>query len=522
MVDPVALYQSAQRALQASRNEAARTLCQKLLAIRPTFADGYFLLSIAEVETGRINPALEAIAQAVRLAPRAEYLAHQAKCLSLARRDAEAMSAADRSASMRPTDALTLDTIGCVYSRLGAHAKAATFFARAVEQRPDRVDMRYNLASSLAFGGRFEEAAAHYEQIIDRQPDFVKAHLALSTLKRQSAESNHIARLERLLPQVHASVDTLHLRYALAKEYEDLGHYEAAFRNLDIANRRRKAELGYHIGIDKAIFEQATAGFESAGYFSGGSPLADDPIFIVGMPRTATTLTDRILSSHPDVESAGELPAMPLAVKRLAGTGSRRVLDAETLHAAGRVCPEALGRMYLELAAPHRGRKARFIDKLPLNFLYAGFIARALPRASIVCLRRHPLDTVWSNYKHLFGTDFTYYNYSFDLLDTAAYYVMFDRIIRLWQRLFPGRVLELQYESLVEDTEGQSRRLLEHCGLRWAPECLSFHDNPSAVATPSTTQVRQRVYRSSVGRWRDYERHLAPVREFFAAEGIAN
>jgi hypothetical protein len=177
--------------------------------------------------------------------------------------------------------------------------------------------------------------------------------------------------------------------------------------------------------------------------------------------------------------------------------------------------------LYLELAAPHRRRDVRFVDKLPLNFFYVGFIARALPRASIVCLRRHPLDTVWSNYKHLFGTNFSYYNYSFDLLDTAAYYVMFDRLVKLWQRLFPGRVLELQYEAVVEDLEGQSRRLLAHCGLDWADECLRFYENKSAVATPSSTQVRQPIYRGSLGRWRAYERHLAPVREFFEAHGIA-
>src|SRR5262249_43087000 len=162
------------------------------------------------------------------------------------------------------------------------------------------------------------------------------------------------------------------LHYALAKEYEDLEDYGAAFRNLETANRRRKAELGYHIGGDKTTFEQLTASFQTDGYFWGDSPLTDDPIFIVGMPRTGTTLTDRIPSSHPDAGSAGELQAMPLAVKRLAGTRSLRILDAETLHAAGRVAPETLGRMYLELAAPHRGQKARFIDKLPLNFLYTG------------------------------------------------------------------------------------------------------------------------------------------------------
>jgi tetratricopeptide (TPR) repeat protein len=241
MVDPVALYQAAQRALQASRNEEARRLCQRVIAARPTFADGYFLLAIAEANIGRIKAAIEALAQAVRLAPRAEYLAHYAKCLVLAKRDTEALAAADRATSMGPTDALTLDTIGCVYSRLSAHAKAVPLFEQAVKQSPDHREMRYNLASSLGISGRFDEAAEHYETIIAAQADVVKAHSALSRLKKQSPESNHVERLEKLLQRAHDSVDALHLHYALAKEYDDLGNYEGAFRSLDTANRRRKA-----------------------------------------------------------------------------------------------------------------------------------------------------------------------------------------------------------------------------------------------------------------------------------------
>jgi tetratricopeptide (TPR) repeat protein len=521
MADPVALYQAAQGALRASRNEEARRLCQQLIAAKPSFADGYFLLAIAEANIGRINAAIEVLAQAVRLAPRAEYLAHYAKHLVLAKRDAEALAAADSATSMSPTDAQTLDTIGCVYSRLGAHEKAIPLFKEAVKQQPDHHEMRYNLASSLGFSGRFDEAAGHYEKIIATRPDFVQAHSALSRLRKQSPESNHIERLETLLQRARGGVDALHLHHALAKEYEDLGDYDAAFRNLDVANRRRKAEIGYHIGIDRAIFEHTARKFQQDSYFRGKSDATADPIFIVGMPRTATTLTERILSSHPEVESAGELQAMPLAIKRLAGTASRRVLDTATLDAVSALAPATVGRMYLELAAPHRRRNVRFVDKLPLNFFYVGFIARAMPNASIVCLRRNPLDTVWSNYKHLFGTSFSYYNYSFDLLDTAAYYVMFDRLVKLWRQLFPGRLLELQYEAVVEDLEGQSRQLLAHCGLDWTDECLRFYENKSAVATPSTTQVRQPIYRSSLGRWRAYEGHLAPVREFFEAHGIS-
>lgn len=495
-------------------------MCLALIAARPGFADGHFLLGLVEGNAGRIKLALEALNNAVRLSPRAEYLAQYARFLVLARQDQQASEVADRAAALAPTDAVTLDTVGCVYSRLGAHEKAAPLFEAAVERQPDHAQMRFNLASSLGFLGRFTEAAGHYETVIAAQPRFVKAHSALSALGKQTPESNHVARLEGLLPQVSGGVEELHLRYALAKEYEDLQDYDAAFRHLDTANGRRKAQLGYHIDFDRAIFERLLQRFTQADYFRGKSEVTDAPIFIIGLPRTGTTLADRILSSHPQVESAGELQAMPVAVKRLAGTKSRFVLDAETVDAAAGISPTELGRLYLSGARPHRRTRPRFIDKLPLNFLHVGFIARALPNAAIVCLRRHPLDTVWSNYKHLFATDFSYYNYSYDLLDTAAYYVLFDRLMGLWQRLFPGRVLELRYEKLVDGLEEESRRLLEHCRLEWSADCLRFHENTSAVATPSATQVRQPIYRNALGRWRAYERHLLPVREFFETHGI--
>jgi hypothetical protein len=239
------------------------------------------------------------------------------------------------------------------------------------------------------------------------------------------------------------------------------------------------------------------------------------------MPRTGTTLVDRILSSHPDVGSAGELQAMPLAVKEAAGTSSRVVVDAETIRASLRADALALGERYMERAAPHRpAGKSHFVDKLPANMLYVGHIAQALPRARIVCLRRNPMDTVWSNFKNLFAPGSAYYFYSNDLLDTARYYARFDRLMASWQRRFPGRVLELQYEALVADQEGETRRLLDHCGLSWDAATLAFHENRAAVATPSAAQVRRPINADAVDRWRVHAEALEPVRQFFASQGI--
>ncbi|MFC3215130.1 sulfotransferase family protein [Novosphingobium panipatense] len=245
------------------------------------------------------------------------------------------------------------------------------------------------------------------------------------------------------------------------------------------------------------------------------------------MPRTGTTLVDRILSSHPEVEAAGELQAMPLAVKELAarhsdGASSRRVLDAATVAASRAIDHRSLGEAYLVRADAHRRHtRPRFTDKLPANFLYIGYIAQALPEARIVCLRRNPMDTIWSNYKNLFASQSAYYAYSYDLMDTARYFARFDRLMVMWERLWPGRVLQLSYESLVADQERETRRLLAHCGLDWNEACLSFHENRTAVATPSAAQVRRPMNRDGLEKWRAYEAALEPARSWLAGQGIS-
>lgn len=512
----------ARDALARGHFAAVRQHAAALAAAPATAAEARFLLGIADASEGRVGPGLAHIEAAIAMLPTAEYLAQQARLLIMLRRDGEARDAARAAEAMGPVDALTFDTIGNVHARLGDHQAALRNFAPAVAHDGGNLDFRYNLAMALAFLGRTGEAAAQHELILQRSPANGRAHHALSGLARATRDGNHIERLEAVLARGPAPDDALRIRYALAKEYEDIGESGAAFRHLHVANTAHKARIGYDFADDAAIFDAIEAGFRQPGFLAGASTLADAPIFITGMPRTGTTLVDRILSAHPDVHSAGELQAMPLAIKQLGGTRSRRVIDPETVAASGAAGPEAVGRAYLARANPHRlAAGGRFIDKLPANFLNIGHIARALPGASIVCLRRHPLDTVWSNYKNLFASTSAYYFYSYDLIDTARYFARFDRLMAFWDQLFPGRILQLSYEALVADQEGESRRLYAHCGLDWNDAALAFHSQTAAVATPSAAQVRRAIYNDSVARWRAHAEALAPVQAFFEAEGIA-
>ena len=244
-----------------------------------------------------------------------------------------------------------------------------------------------------------------------------------------------------------------------------------------------------------------------------------EPIFIVGMPRTGTTLVERILAGHSRVYAAGELPNLPLQVKRLAGTPSAEVLEEETLRRAPRLDLVRLGECYIDSTRSRTGHTPRFIDKLPLNFMYLGLIRLTLPKAKIICLRRDPMDTCLSNYRQLFATEFKYDHYSYDLLDCGRYYLEFDKLMRHWQNVMPGVVHEVQYEDLVAEPERVSRELVAFCELDWEPRCLEFHTQQGSVATPSATQVRQPIYNSSVNRWRRYGESMQPLFELLSSAG---
>ena len=306
--------------------------------------------------------------------------------------------------------------------------------------------------------------------------------------------------------------------HALAKQHEDEGRYQTAFHLLTRGKRRKAATLGYSFDADRALFAAAER-VPAALTGSGAGCQSREPIFIVGMPRTGTTLVERILSSHPSVFSAGELTNFGLVLKRAAGTSSNRVLDAETLDACARCDLAAVGSGYVESTRPRTGHTERFIDKMPLNFFYVPLIRRALPHAKIICVRRNPLDTCLSNYRQLFATSFSYYNYAYDLLDTGRYYAAFAALTARWRATMGDHYLEVRYEDVVDRTDHEARRLVEFCELPWDPRCLAFQDNAAPVATASSAQVRQPIYRTAMERWRHYERELAPLRALLADAG---
>lgn len=520
MNEPVELYAQAIAALNRGEWQKAQSLAMSLLKQAPHHAGVHYVAGAAALQLGQMPLAAELSRRAVSLNPeRADYAAQLARVLAVGRFIREAVEVADKAMALMPEDPLTLDTLGVVYTQANEHGKAIEVFSRAAALMPNRASYRFNLATSLTFSGRIDEAEREHQSCLTLDPGYWKAYLALSQLRRQTEASNHVSWFESVLPSAERNADALmYLHLALAKEYEDLGRYETAFDHLTKGKSANRASRAYSIGRDEALFK-ALAEAPLAPLAAGSQ--SREPIFVIGMPRSGTTLVERILSSHPQVHSAGELQNFGVVLKRATGSRTPQMLDLDTVARVKDVDWRRLGDAYVASTRPGTGHTPYFVDKLPHNFLYAGFIASALPNAKIICLRRNAMDTCLSNFRQLFAQSSPYYDYSFDLMDTGRYYLLFEQLMAHWRQAIPGRILEVDYESIVEDQEGSTRLLLDFCGLPWDDACLRFQDNQAPVATASAIQVRAPIYRSALQRWKRYESQLSELRELLEKAGIA-
>lgn len=463
----------------------------------------YFALGVIAFEHQNFGKSLELFSKAVELDPKtAEYHIYLAKTLSTLGHQNEAKAQADIAVGFDGLDAHLLDTLGVIYSRAGFHNLAIPVFSRAVAAKPDVANFHFNMAASAQFMGDFETAEAAYKKTLALDPKFYRAWPSLISLKKQTPETHALDTLIACFETAEDDIDgRLQLGHAIAKTYEDLGHHKENMAWLIRGKHAKHNQFPYDRVQGRATFEAVKRSRPAP----LKSKITDVPIFIVGLPRTGTTLVDRILSSHPEVSSAGELNIFAELIKQKTGTLSNFVMDAETFLKTDQLDLSDVGQSYLD-SARKRAAPAKFIvDKMPLNVFYAGLIHRAIPNARIIALRRGAMDSCLSNFRQLFSTQQSYYNYTYDLDDTAWFYRQFEGLVAHWRQTLPAdRFMEVRYEDIVFDQNNQTRRLLEFCDLDWDEACLNFHENKAPVSTASSVQVRQPLYSGSIGRWKKY------------------
>jgi len=484
-------------------------------------AAAYFVLGKISADHNNHAKARELFSKAVELAPSNVYCqVYLAQILTLGGEQVAAKQHADIAASLaHDADHHIADTIGVIYTRTGFHELAIPWFKSAVQSRPDLHNYQYNLGASLQFIGEFTQAEAAFRQVLHIEPNHYRALSSLVQLKKQTNDNQIIPELTATFAQMSEDADArLHLGHAIAKSLEDLGDYR---ESLSWLHKAKKLKLQQASLVNYQEIVQAIQGLPLNHTETDGG---EAPIFIVGLPRTGTTLVDRILGSHSEVVSAGELNLFAGLVKQASGSCSNLTLDVDTLVDTAKLNATEmlrLGDQYIKLCEPLRRGAKRFTDKMPLNFLYCGLIHQALPNARIVVLRRNPMDSCLSNYRQLLTTQQAYYAYTFSLEATAQFYGLFNDLIAHWERVLPSnRFLQIRYEDIVFDQRNQTERLLKFCDLEWKEACLNFHQNEAPVSTASSVQVRKPLYSGSIGRWQRYAGALDELEQILRDKGI--
>jgi tetratricopeptide (TPR) repeat protein len=445
---------------------------------------------------------------------------NRAQCLLALGRRAEAREAAAVARQAAARDPIVLDAVGSVFSFAGDQQRALEAYDRAVALAPDNPQFMFNRATVRRFLGHLDGAEADYDRVIALRPGDFEAYKNRTDLRTQTPARNHVGELEQLIAGGFADWrGEVQIRHALAKELEDIGEFDRSFEQLHQGAKARRAHLRYDVATDVATVDWIIEAFQSAPYPRAEDCCPDAPIFIVGLPRSGTTLVERILSSHSSIESAGELNdfAFALVASVRGQSGGAQPSRRELIERSARVDFAALGRDYLRRARATAARGGRFTDKLPLNYLYCGLIRRALPNARIVHLTRHPLAACYAMYKTLFKDG---YPFSYDLGEIAKYYAAYRRLMDFWNSALPGAIHSLSYESLVADQVGETRKLLQYCGLEWQEGCVDFHRNPAATTTASAAQIRRPIYDSSLAQWRHYARQLTALSDELEAAGV--
>jgi len=519
---------------------------EKAISLNPEFTRAHSNLGFALQAVGRHNDAIAHFERAVSLAPeQAEVHSNLGNALQMLGRQTEAIMHYEKAVALKPDFAEAHSNLAWALRADNRREEAIQQFRKAIQMKPNYVSPYLNLATVLRDKSRYEEAIACYEQAIAIKPDSDKAYAQLGrtlvelgrieeahrvfdkgrkvapqkiNIYGAMADSHRFVVGDPLLAEMEelakrkdalAEQDQILMHFALAKAYSDVVEHERSFRHLLAGNALKRRQINYDETETLGFFERIQSTFtpELMAKPRRGNP-SEVPIFVLGMPRSGTTLFEQILASHPKVFGAGELTEFGDQVGKLS---AERGCFPEVASALSAEQLQQLGARYVDRIKPLAPGAERIIDKMPTNFCFVGLIHITLPKARIIHTRRDPVDTCLSCFSKLFAGDLPY---AYELGELGRYYRAYERLMQHWREVLPeGAMLEVQYEALIADLEGQARRIVAYCGLEWSDMCLSFHRTQRPVQTASASQVRQPIYSSSVGRSRAYRDRLRPLFE---------
>ena len=505
--------------LQAGDTDKAAECCQRVLLAKNDIPEGHFLVGLIALELNQRKTAISAFGSVTKLQPEhGAAWANLARLFMMAGQPARADGALEKAIRHADNNPVVLDLIGLVLGLLGDDQEALGWYSRAVLGDPGNVGFRVNLANCQMHAGMLDDSEESLREVLSRSPGNANAHWILSGLKK-AGNRDHVEELQELIESGRYPAKALaFLYYGLGKELEDLEDWESAFEAFAQGARARRSTMQYDEAAEEAMYA-ALEQLYTKEWMDEPTESSDSsaPIFVVGQPRTGTTLVERIITAHSQVHSAGELKQFGNAVRRLTNYSGATRFSAELVKGAATTDFRKLGNMYIETTRQLAGDTPRFVDKLPSNFLYVPLILKALPNAKIVHLRRNPMDACFSSFKQLFADA---YPHSYDQEEMARHHARYYRLMETWRERFGDRFLDIAYEDVARDLEPNARALIDFLGLPFEDACLEFHKQKTAVTTASAVQVRQPAHTKSVGRWRRYEHQLEPTRRTLEALGV--
>ena len=501
----------ARQAVQSNQWQIVSYAANQILKIDSKSAEGFFLSGLADKYFHKKQQAISFFETSLEIDPNrydsAVELAHQ---FAMIRRNSQACRLLDAYASKLSNSSVYANLAGTVYTEIGLPEKAYPLHQLAFQLQPTVSSFIANLAEVSVYLGKMDEASILYKRLISKSPLHQGNHYQLSRLKKATSYG-HINEMKRILAKNHNTHDkNIFLYYAIGKELEDLEEWDEAFsfykQGADAICQVANYNINDDINIINSVIRQASP--EWLNQYQDVKPIDKQPIFIVGLPRTGSTLCERIISSHSNVTSLGETLFIQMLLKQYSKINSPERMSSEIIEALTDVNIEDMAEQYIECVRYRLGKEYYFIDKLPINVLYLGFIVKAFPNAKIVYLNRHPMDACFAMYKQVFTWA---YKYSYSLDDLSKYYVAFTSLIEHWNDVLGDNFISIEYESLVSDPKEQITQLLKNLGLPFETQCLDFNKNKAPSTTASSVQVRSNINTKSINRWKKFSKHLSPL-----------